>query len=114
MAEVSKDASLIQVHGREGLNIPYTRYQKSATGRETQVDISASDIYFEVPAAHLRVKLVANSADLKGLLIQLTRTQVASIPITATDFAVIDETNASIPNVEWEGKIQRIGYTGAP
>lgn len=111
MADVSKDATLIQVHGREGLNIPYTRYQKTATGRETQVDISGSDIFFEVPGATppLRVQLVANPGDAKGLLIQLTRDQVETLPTTQTVFAVIDETG-TIPDVEWEGKIQRTGY----
>jgi hypothetical protein len=113
MAEVSKDATLIRVHGREGLNIPYTRYHKTATGREVQVDISGSDIFLEIPAADLRVQLLPNNADPMGLLIQLTRLQVAAIPTTATEFVVIDESGI-VPKVEWDGKIQRIGYTEQP
>jgi hypothetical protein len=114
MAEVSKDANLITVHGREGLNIPYTRYQKGATGREAQVDISESVIFFEIPAAKLRVQLVANPGDTKGLLIRLTRAQVEKIPTKPTAFAVVDETVPTVPDVEWEGNIQRTGYVGAP
>ena len=110
MAEVSADTTLIKVHGREGLSIPYTRYQKSATGRETKIDISASIIWFEVPAANIRVQLVPNPDDLEGLLIRLTRDQVETLPTTATVFAVIDETIPDYPDVEWEGKIQRTGY----
>ncbi len=114
MAEVNKDANLIKVHGREGLNIPYTRFQKNSAGREIQIDISESTIYFEVPAADLRILLVANTADPLGLLIRLTRAQVETLPTTATTFAVVDETNALYPDVEWEGQIQRTGYVGAP
>jgi hypothetical protein len=114
MADVSKDAQLITVHGREGLSIPYTRFTKSATGREAQVDISESTIWIEIPAARIRKQLVANPGDSKGLLILLTRTEVEKIPTKATDFAIIDETVPSIPDVEWEGKIQRTGYVGEP
>ena len=108
--EVSSDANLISVHGREGLNLPYTRFSKSSTGRETQVDISGSTIFFEVPAANIRVQLVANPGDALGLLIRLTRAQVVTLPTTPSDFAVIDETVTLYPDVEWEGKIQRVGY----
>jgi hypothetical protein len=114
MADVSKDANLITVHGREGLSIPYTRYQKSATGREVQVDISASVVFIEIPAAGLRVQLFPNPGDSKGLLIRLTREQVELIPAKETAFAVIDETVPSVPDVEWEGMIKRTGYVGAP
>lgn len=113
MAEVSKDATTIKVHGREGLNIPYTRYQKSATGRETQIDISGATIFFEVPSADIRVQLVANPSDPLGLIVRLTRAQVETLLTTASDFIVIDESGV-VPNVEWSGKIQRIGYVGAP
>lgn len=114
MADISQDGTLITVHGREGLNIPYVRFQKETTGRETQIDISASDIYIEIPAADLRVKLVTNPQDDKGLIIRLTRDDVEKIPIIPSDFAVIDESNADYPDVGWEGKIKRVGYVGAP
>lgn len=114
MADVNKDATLITVHGREGLNIPYTRSKKSSTGREEQIDISASVIWIEIPAASLRKQLIANPGDPLGLLIRLTRAEVETLPITAVDFAVIDETVSDVPDVEWTGKIQRTGYVGAP
>lgn len=114
MADVNKDASLISVHGREGLNIPYTRFKKNATGREEQVDISGSTIFFEVPAAHLRKQLIADPGNPLGLLIQLTRTEVGTLPTQESDFAVVDETVADVPDVEWTGKIKRVGYTDAP
>lgn len=114
MAEVNKDASLITVHGREGLNIPYTRFRKTPTGREEQIDISGSTIYFEVPAADIRKQLVADPADPLGLRIRLTRAEVETLPITESDFAVVDETVMDVPDVEWTGKIKRVGYIGTP
>jgi hypothetical protein len=112
LADVNKD--LITVHGREALNLPYTRFKKNATGREEQVDISASDIFFEVPASNLRKKLIVDPADPMGLLIQLTRAEVATLLTTESDFALVDETVVNVPDVEWTGKIKRIGYVGAP
>jgi hypothetical protein len=112
MSEISKDAKLIKVHGREGLNIPYTRYLKSATGRETQIDISCSTMFFECPAAHLRV-LIPNQDDDKGLLIQLNRD--AGRPTTDHRLRLrCHRREAAVPNVEWAGQIQRTGYVGAP
>jgi hypothetical protein len=113
MSHVSKDAKTIVVHGREGLNIPYTRYLKSPAGREQQVDISGMTIFFEVPGAHLRLQLIPNPSDAMGLLIQLSRAQVATLPTIESDFIVIDE-SAIVPVIEWEGKISRVGYVGAP
>lgn len=114
MVDVTKDANLITVHGRESLNFPYKRFKKSATGREEQVDISDSTIYFECPAAGLRVQLVADPGDAKGLLVRVPRTDVEKIPTSEVPFAVVDETVAAYPDVEWEGKIKRIGYVGTP
>lgn len=114
MADISKDSLLITVHGRDSLSVPYTRYGKSAVGRETQIDIRNSIIYFEIPAAGIRKQLAVNAADAKGLLIQLTRTEVEKIPLEPTPFAVVDETVTAYPKVEWTGKIQRTGYVGAP
>lgn len=113
MAEVNQDATLIEVHGRAGLAIPYTRFKKNAQGRDEQIDISTSTIYIEIPAIKLRKLLVANTADPMGLLLELTRSEVEKLPVTASPFAVIDETT-DIPDVEWEGKIVRTGYIGDP
>lgn len=113
MTEVNQDATLIEVHGRAGLNIPYTRFRKTAQGREEQVDLSTATIFLEVPAAKLRKELVTNPTDSKALLIQLTRDEVGRLPVTPTSFAVIDETT-DFPEVEWEGMIVRTGYTGDP
>ena len=105
--------TLITVHGREGLLLPYTKFTKTTTGREEQVDISNSVIYIEIPAANLRKLLVPNPSDEMGLLIKLLREEVESLPKTQSEFVVIDETG-EVPNVEWIGKIERVGYTGAP
>lgn len=107
------ELTLISVHGREGLLLPYTKFTKSATGREVQVDISGSTIYIEIPSVNIRKLLAQNPNDEKGLLIKLLREEVEQLPIKPTDFIVIDETG-EIPNVEWEGRIVRTGYTGAP
>lgn len=114
MSDISANAMLITVHGRESLSIPYKNYAKNSQGRETQIDISAWDIYFEVPTANIRKKLVADPGDLKGLLVYLTREEVVTLSTTASAFACINETNPLFPDVEWEGKIQRVGYVGAP
>jgi hypothetical protein len=113
MAEVNQDASLIEVHGRGGLSVPYTRFRKSQQGREEQVDISASIIYIEIPAIHLRKRLLVNPSDPKGLLLKLLRAEVEKLPVTPCEFAVIDETTDT-PDVEWQGRIVRTGYVGDP
>ncbi len=114
MAEVNQDASLIQIHGRAGLKIPYTRFRKTATNRDEQIDISQSIIYMEIPAINLRKRLVANPSDTKGLLLKLTRSEVEQLPTVTSEFAVVDETDIEAPDVEWIGKIVRIGYIGDP
>ena len=104
--------NLIAVHGRAGLLIPYSRFIDNA-GVDLQVDISTHDIYLEVPAAKLRVKLVADPEDIKGQRILLTRADVEKLPETPASFIVLDETGI-IPVVDWEGKICRTGYKGDP
>ncbi len=113
MTTVNQNATLIEVHGRSGLNIPYTRYRKIDQGREEQVDISASTMFIEIPAIHLRKALVVNPDDAMGLIIRLTRTEVEGLPIVPCDFAVVDETPI-VPDVELSGKIVRSGYIGDP
>lgn len=111
MSQLNADNSTISVHGREALVLPYSRWQM-LNGVKTQVDISASTLFIEIPGVHLRVALQANPADSKGKLIHLTRVMVELLPASPVPFIIIDETVE--PNVEWQGRIQRTGYIGDP
>jgi hypothetical protein len=111
MTKLNPENSTISVHGRAALRLPYSRWQL-VNGVKTQVDISASTLYIEIPAVHLRVALVSNPSDVKGLLIRLTRSQVETLPTSPVPFVIIDETVD--PDVEWEGRIYRTGYIGDP
>lgn len=104
--------NLISVHGREGLLLPYARFTL-VNNIETQVDISANHVFFEVSTAHLRVPLVVNPADPLGLLILLERSDVEKLQTTPSPFIVVDE-SGEIPVVEWDGTIRRTGYKGDP
>lgn len=102
----------INVHGRAGLLIPYSRFI-TVDGEEVQVDISDFSIFIEIPAAHIRKALVANPQDSKGLRILLTRSEVETLPDRESPFVVIDETG-DVPLVDWTGMIRRTGYKGDP
>lgn len=108
--EISDEANLISVHGREGLYIRYKRKSEDEDGVITQDDISESTIYFEVPRAPIRKLLISDPDDALGLLITLTREEVATLSSSPMTFATVDETGV-LPEVEWEGKIVRTGYT---
>ncbi len=110
MASVSDD--IIAVHGRGGLLLPYSRFVE-VDGVKTQVDISDHDIYVEIPSARIRKKLVIDPIDALSLRVLLTRTEVESIPPTPSPLIIIDETG-EIPIVDWESKVQRVGYKGDP
>lgn len=110
MASISDD--IIAVHGRGGLLLPYSRFVDVA-GVKTQVDISAHDIYVEIPAARIRKKLVIDPVDNKSLRVLLTRAEVERIPPTSSPLIIIDETG-EIPVVDWESRIQSVGYKGDP
>lgn len=111
MTKLNSEKSTISVHGRAALRLPYSRWQM-VNNVKTQVDISDSTLYIEIPAVNLRVLLADNPADPLGKLIRLTRTQVETLPTSPVEFIIIDETVD--PDVEWEGRIFRTGYTGDP
>jgi hypothetical protein len=109
---MADERTLITVHGRAGLVIPYTRWS-TVNGVETQVDISAATMFVEIPGARLRKALVRDSNDVLGLKIVLTRTEVGNIPVKPNEMIVLDETG-EVPLVDWDALIQRIGYKVAP
>lgn len=111
MTKLNSDNSTISVHGRAALRLPYSRWQMVANVK-TQIDISDSTLFIEIPAVNLRVALVDNPADPLGKLIRLTREQVETLPTSPIPFIILDETVD--PSVEWEGRIYRTGYTGDP
>lgn len=108
---LNTDNSTVSVHGREALQLPYSRWSV-VDQVETQINISASRLFIEIPTINIRRALVANPADPKGLLIFLSRVDVEKLPTSPVPFVIIDETVH--PLVEWEGKIYRTGYKGEP
>jgi hypothetical protein len=105
----------ITVHGRSSLNFPFD-YWDTIDGVEVQIDISGRPLVFEVDTASLSVPLVPNPDDPKGLMVRLTRTQVAALKTKASPFAIIDETASATDefDVLWDGLITRVGYIGEP
>jgi hypothetical protein len=114
MANATITDSTISVHGRGSLELPVQIFDPETCGPAVQRDIHADTYYFEVDGANIRKQLVANPLDPLGLLLQLTRTEVESLLTTPLRFALIDETDATYPVVEWFGTIARFGYTGTP
>lgn len=114
MSNQTITADTITVHGRGSLVLPYK--VKDASG--TQINISSWVVFFEVDglAEPIREQLVSDPNDALGLRIVLERAQIAMLSKTPMRFAVIDETNIAqdLPNVLWEGTINRSGYLGAP
>jgi hypothetical protein len=102
----------ISVHGRESLDLPYSKWTSGET--TTQVDISASIMFLEIPSANIRTQLLTNDADAKGLKIYLSRDEVAYLPTVPSPYVIINETVTDQPMIEVEGKIYRTGYTTEP
>ena len=111
--EINPETNIISVHGRECLKIPYSRWEGDGNNR-VQLDISASTIFLEIPAINFRTQLLVDPGDAKGLLIFMEREDVERLPTAPTPFAIVDETVEDQPDVEWEGRIYRRGYKGAP
>lgn len=101
----------ISVHGREALNLPYARWSTDGT---TQLNISASIMFIEIPGANLRLPLAPNPNDPLGLIIYITRADVALIPVIPSPYTIIDETVTDAPFLELEALIYRTGYTQQP
>ncbi len=110
--QFNDETNTIAVHGREALALPYARWTNTTPSE--QVDISDAVMYIEIPGANIRKLLITDSADPKGLLIVLTRTEVGTLPIVPSPFVLIDETNSTQPFVDMEGKIFRTGYKEQP
>jgi hypothetical protein len=102
----------VSVHGREALNLPYSRWTEGSA--PSQVDISTSVIFVEIPAARLRKRLISDPADPMGLLIHLSRTDVEKLPTSPSPYVLIDETDEDNPKIQLEGQIFRTGYKGFP
>ncbi len=111
--EINDANNVISVHGRESLNIPYSRWTGEGEDR-TQIDISGSTIFIEILAAHIRTQLLSDPGDALGLRIFLSRDVVEDLPTTPTPFIIVDETDVDAPEVEWEGRLVRRGYKGDP
>jgi hypothetical protein len=97
----------ITIHGRSAYTSLITRVTNG-----TQVDLSTSTIYFEVPEAKLRVLCLPDAIDPLSLRVTLTRPQVEMLSPARSVYAIVDETN--LPSVVATGAIGRTGYTGAP
>lgn len=102
----------ISVHGRESLDLPYTRWSPEDVA--VQIDISDAIMYLEIPAANLRKRLVVNPADPLGLKIVMTRAEVQTLPLIPTPYIILDETDPDAPVLELESRIYRTGYTQDP
>lgn len=99
--------STITIHGREG----YTALIKSIVD-EKIVDLSGATVYFEAPAAGIRMLLPADPEETTSLRLTLTRADVEKLPTVANNYAIIDETG--LPVVIKRGSIMRDGYRGEP
>lgn len=97
----------ITIHGREG----YSALIKSIVDGSV-IDLSAATVYFEVPAAGLRLLLPADPIEATSLRLTLTRSDVEKLPTVPSQFALVDETG--LPTVLKRGAIQRDGYKGEP
>jgi len=112
MANQTVTANSVVVHGRGSLVIDFVVHD--ALG--AQIDISAWPLVFEVDGIPITTPLIPNPNDPKGQLIELTRTQVATLKKNSTRFALIDTSraDADMYRVLWEGTIARNGYVGDP
>lgn len=106
--------SAISVHGREALNLPYKRWVTEDDGTQTQLDLSTTTMFMEIPGAMLRRPLIADAGDPKGLRLYLERSDVERIPIVETPYILLDETDSANPFVELASTIIRTGYKGTP
>jgi hypothetical protein len=116
MANQTITGTLITVHGRGSLVLPYRPTVKTADKGTVQIDISGRTLYFEVDGAPIRELMVADPDDPKAQKIVLESNQIAILSKTPTRCIIRDETNiaAGLPYVMWNGSINRDGYVGDP
>lgn len=97
----------ITLHGRAGM-LCSCKFQDAAGVAR---DVSAALLYFEIDGI-VRLALEAGSTT-DERLIRLTRAQVVSCA-AGPKFALVEETNATNPQVLWSGRIRVTGFTVQP
>lgn len=114
MAEQTITSTVIKVHGRGSLVVPYKQFDSE----DVQIDISGNSYVFEVDGIPVPIseELVPDPDDALGQLIVLGRTLISQIKTEPCQFALIDTTDAAddIYQVVWSGTIVLTGYKGAP
>lgn len=110
----SPTTGVITIHGRSSFILPWTRWTADPGAGGTQIDISAKTIWFEVDGIPLTKQFVADPNDAKGLRLILTTSDVSQIPTSPKKFAIIDKTDAALPDVQLSGVISTFGYLGTP
>lgn len=102
----------IDVHGREGLSIPFKRY--TDIKRTTQVDISGDVLTFEVDISPTRyvVNLAADPNDAKGRLLLVPDLKAVGIFVTPdnTPGYVVRDATGSVARVRMEGLLVVRGW----
>ena len=105
---VVDDLGNINVHGRSALELVWK--VKDADGN--LVDISASDLFFEIDTK-LRIELTAGEDNYSRKL-TLSRAQIATLPLNQPlQYALHDETPSS-PATIWNGRVTAYGFRTAP
>ena len=95
-----------KIHGRSAFRAKMT-YRDDAT--DALVDLSQLVLFVEVAGGKIRKPLLAGAAPTERV-IYLTREEVATIPTSATQLTIIDETTPGDESVLGERMIQRVGY----
>lgn len=114
----STDAAsgVIRVHAQGSLPLPIKIIAEDGV---TQNDISGKTFRFKVDGlkatggedAPINKLLVADPNDELGLLLKLTATDLANMPLnTAKKFLLVDVTDADMPDIVWSGTIQTFGH----
>jgi hypothetical protein len=91
---------IIEIHGRE----EYSRLLRGKDGH----DLSPYQVYFECPAARLRVLCPVDSEEPTCLRLTLTRDEVELLPVSKTEWALVNESAREV-GVN-KGLIRRIGF----
>lgn len=94
----------IHAHYQAGLRIPIT----DVDANDVQIDISAAPWFVKIGS--LKKALAAHPSDVKGRMLTLTPDELKThVPLSGTTFVVVDETNATLPDARWEGRISARG-----
>jgi hypothetical protein len=104
MPPIVNDQGNINVHHHEGCIIPIMYQDKDGT----EIDISATPLFFEIPHGTFRKALDLDPANPEGRLLILTPDDLEDITSGAI-FCVADETNPALPIHRWEGRIYKRG-----